>query len=83
MKCEDCSLEIILRICCGEFPPTGDKAAFPHLDGKDRRACLYLTPQGRCSIYHQRPKICREFHCDKLKGTAVYDDMMEQMKENV
>jgi len=32
--------------------------------------CQYLTPDLRCAIYHDRPKVCREYTTDECE----YDD---------
>jgi Fe-S-cluster containining protein len=32
--------------------------------------CRYLSPENRCGIYHDRPKICREYTTDECE----YDD---------
>ena len=37
----------------------GEKRVLSHKENKD---CWYLDKEG-CRIYHQRPRICREFDC--------------------
>jgi Fe-S-cluster containining protein len=66
VPCGDC------RMCCqNEIVPLEDtetgyevevrsgKRVLAHKENKD---CWYLTAEG-CGIYHQRPRICREFDC--------------------
>lgn len=55
----------------------GDVAHLPHKDNGD---CVYLD-NGKCSIYQDRPAVCREYDCRKslllLEGIGLkvnYDD---------
>jgi len=41
----------------------GARAAM--LAKKKNGDCWYLTEDGRCSIYENRPQVCREFDCEK------------------
>lgn len=30
--------------------------------------CIHLTDEGLCDIYENRPKMCREYQCKKMKS---------------
>ena len=37
---------------------------------RDERACPLLDPEGRCSIYGQRPFGCRTFYCERATSLS-------------
>lgn len=46
----------------GSFYFTQNFEGFPALAWKDNGDCIYLA-DGKCSIYEQRPTMCRAFDC--------------------
>jgi Fe-S-cluster containining protein len=42
-------------------------------EGDERRRCLLLDPQGRCSVYAQRPFGCRTYYCGRAERGARPD----------
>ena len=51
-----------------------------------RYACKFLSPEtGRCTIYGQRPKMCRDYYCEYIKGsflvrTAEHPNRYEKLR---
>lgn len=39
-----------------------------------RHRCDQLLDDGRCAIYAERPKICREYDCSKREDCACHGD---------
>ncbi|MCK4488535.1 MAG: YkgJ family cysteine cluster protein [Desulfobacterales bacterium] len=40
-----------------------DDLKMVRLGQKENGECVYLTLSGRCSIYKNRPQVCREYSC--------------------
>lgn len=36
-----------------------------HLKKKEDGSCLFLDDNNKCSIYENRPRVCRKFHCQR------------------
>ena len=53
------------------------------LDLNEDESCIYLQ-EGKCSIHHDRPQVCRQFFCDSkdpwFKGMI---DKIEKYKKNL
>jgi Fe-S-cluster containining protein len=62
-ECRDCCFNQIIPLeddeVGYEVEIRGGKRGLAHKENKD---CWYLKEEG-CGIYHQRPKVCREFDC--------------------
>lgn len=66
-KCKEGCFE-----CCTAVPTTEEEAKLIEKElrkqgytkppqGKGEKYCEMLTPEGKCSVYNQRPIICRAF----------------------
>lgn len=64
-SCDDCPFDEKLLLCCPRHPLSGEQKLIS-VEGKMVRACIHLTEDGRCSIYNERPKGCRDFVCDRI-----------------
>ncbi len=62
MDCLDCDLKQKLFYCCGNHPLTG-KTKILEIGNVVYEACVNLNEDGLCSIYDNRPEVCRRFEC--------------------
>jgi Fe-S-cluster containining protein len=75
-SCHGCCHQIVLIMPSDKPPPAGWRldvgAPMSILERKPSGACTYLDPMIGCTIYQNRPAICREFHCGEwFKGTTA------------
>lgn len=61
---------------CGTCCVAPDIAA---LDKPLGERCIYLLPTGICSVYHQRPEVCRNYRPDELCGKIAAPTMEERV----
>lgn len=66
--------------CCGHYLPMtakeiADISLYAHEHGIEPRFhltdCCWLAKNRTCAIYKVRPAICRAFHCERGKATAM------------
>ena len=69
-KCGDCTL------CCSVLEIKDDGLNKPSFC-----ECGFLSPRGGCAVYEVRPRVCRGFMCEWLKG--VFGDMARPDKSGI
>ena len=46
--------------------PTNYPALRPVMDAEERFPCQFLSEAGACTVYEDRPAMCRDYRCDHL-----------------
>lgn len=76
-KClQDCNIEDKLSMCCGMHPETF-KTKSIIINDKILESCPFLSNEGACTDYENRPKICKNYECPLPKEGRVYEITME------
>ncbi len=65
--CENCPIDDKLYECCGRHPETGESVRLRLADGRIVNACPYLSPEGFCLVYENRPYGCRMHRCGRFE----------------
>lgn len=55
----------------------------PRLERNEDQSCVYLDDEGACSIYENRPRLCRNFDCRPLAFCGIRVEHKEKLNQGL